>query len=456
MLLEGLSNVVTRWLRIPPGTTIRKADGPTTSSAYDRYADPLSNEHIRSIVTITVNDVCIGDKPLTLTHSSSTPDEYVEQFNQIKDEANSIVKWAASDLCLYGYSLFSASVVDNRLVLLPYNEDVEFYLTKSKRVVVYRTDDRTYSQNIQDLLVFINYEKRDLEKVEETTKRHNDSLAFKINPAPMQVRNVARTLSAIDAIETAIVRKRALSRYARWVNVDIGVSQGDKQKVVVDTIASSINANSASLVQDGGTYEFDDNIPVIPNRRGVGKPDVEESNPTSVEDNLTDLQYFLNKLFLSTSFPGTYSDFSRTLGETAVSTIRADARYGKLCATIRSKIESTLTDWVNESEKFTQYSPVFYLSAPPSTESADIILALSESVDFAEKTENFVVGTDSGEDPKGTLHRLQMLQDLFSTTTQSTFIQKWIADYITYLKERAKIPEAVMQEEEFDIPNDEF
>lgn len=63
MLLESLGNMVQRWLRIPPGTQVRKAGTPSTSSSVGD-TDISGNEYVQSIVSITVDDICIGSSPL--------------------------------------------------------------------------------------------------------------------------------------------------------------------------------------------------------------------------------------------------------------------------------------------------------------------------------------------------------------------------------------------------------
>ena len=49
---------------------------------------------------------------------------------------------------------------------------------------------------------------------------------------------------------------------------------------MVDTISSAINANSTSLVRGTSYQEFDDNIPVLPNRKGLGKAEIVSDIPS--------------------------------------------------------------------------------------------------------------------------------------------------------------------------------
>lgn len=438
MLLESLMNMVRGVLRIPPGTSLRKASGPSTTSSSE-----VENDYIDTILDITKDDICIGDTPLSINFDSRTPKSIALKLNQINDELNTIVKWVAKDLCKKGYSLYKTSISkQNKLILLPYLEDVEFYITKEKEVVVYNVADNS-KVNVKDLLIFINYDKDSLQNIEDTGLKSNTSLSFRVEPTPMQIKVSDRTMSAINSIEDSYVRDRALRRPARWVNVDIGVAQGDKQQSVVDTIGSAINASSESLSQSN-TYEFDDNLPIIPNRRGIGKPEIVESIPDSSKITTEDLNYFIGKLSLQTKFPSSYIDFSKELGQSAVSLIRGDVRYSKMCSSVRSKIVTTCDDFVNSSTKFSKYHPSFLLTVLPSSEDDDVIQALDSYVDLSSKVEEFVNAEEASVELK--LHRLKLLQDLFAGSTYSPSLQKWFEDYRTYI-----ISTSNMDQEEGDM-----
>lgn len=450
MLLEAFSQTILRWLRIPPGASLRKASGPSTSSS---QGDISENDYVQSIVSITVDDICIGEAPLSINFNSTTPESVQLKLKAINDEFNDVVKWVATDLCISGYSVYDVSVnKKNRLVVLPYLEPVEFYLTKDKKVVAFNIEGKE-KKSLSNKLIFINYSKSALSKVED--KDLKSDLAFKITPEPMQLKNADRTVQGIQSAENSLAKYRAqLSRIVRYANVDIGSAQGDTQKDVVDTIASAINANSGSL---GEAYtEFDDNIPVLPNRRGLGKVDLVTDIPSADIKELADVTYWLGKLNLLLRFPSTYLDFSQNLDSTAVSLIRGDLRYAKLCGSVRTKITRTLNDFINAS-KFAKYEPVFSLVQLPTSENDDVISALENYVGIARDTEDFVMGTEV--DKKAALHRLKLLQDLLSTSTNSPELQKWFEEYREYidsLEEDQDITELEDQDiTELETPSDE-
>ena len=443
MLIESFSQTILKWLRIPPGSSIRKAEGTSTSSTVDLE----DNDYIQTILDITVDDICIGDSPLSMDYDVKTGKAASRKLDQICEEFNTVVKDIARDLCQFGYSVWDIQVdaKTNRMLVIPYLEDVDFYMAKDKRSVVYSKDK---DEQLMNKLVFLNYSKRSLQKVETVQSKISDVL-FRIIPAPMQLKNAEKTLEGIANCETSIARYRALLRPLRYANVDIGISQGDQQKTTIDTIASSINCNSSSLGNGTTFTDFDDNIPVLPNRKGLGKVEVISDIPSADLKDIADLEYFLNKLNLIMRFPGTYMDFSKALSESAVSMIRGDLRYVKLCKSVQTKIVATLNRFVQNS-KFSKYNPVFALTSLPSSEDDDVVEALQNYCELAKDVEEFVIG--ESEDPKDLrMHRLQLLKDLFATSTTSPTIQKWFDDFEIYITQSANQDKAAGDSEGSDL-----
>lgn len=436
MLIESFSQMILRWLRIPPGTSVRK------NNSGNGDIDPMSNEYIEAMVDITVDDICIGDDPLSVNYRENTPDDVVLKLKEICKEFNSIVRWVATDLLVQGFSVYDVKVSkQNRLILLPYLEDVDFYLTKDKKVVLFDSND--LKKQLKNKLVFINFNKRDLTKVED--KEILSSLAFKIAPAAMQLSNSAKTISGLSSAEDSLAKLRAqLGRIARWANVDIGTTQGDQQDDVVNAIAESINANSSSLAAGTAYTEFDDNIPVLPNRRGLGKVELVSDIPNANIKDLADIDYWLSKLNLIMRFPATYMDFSKNLDATAVSLVRGDIRYKKLCKKCSSKITSTINDYF-EASKFKEYEVVFSLTNLPSSEDDDVVAALQEYIDFADKVDEFIMGEEVAN--LSPMHRLELLQKLFAPVTNSPALQEWFEEYRERIKQLDNQQEQSSKEE---------
>lgn len=428
MLLESFSAAILKWLRIPPGSSVRHATGPGTSS----QSSLDDNDYIQTILDITVDDICVGEAPLSIDYDFSTPKSAATKLDQITDEFNDVIKDVARDLCQSGFSVLDMVVNKkaNKLLIFPYIDDVEFYLSKEKKVVAY---DPTTKKQLTDKLVFINYTKRSLQKVDDKDASIKGDVLFKIIPEPMQLKHAERTLEGITNAENSIAKYRSLLRPVRYANVDIGTAQGDVQQATVDSIASAINCNSDSLGNSTTLNEFDDNIPVLPNRKGLGKVEIGSDIPSANLKDLADLDYWLNKLNLIMRFPGTYMDFSKALSESAVSLIRGDLRYTKLCKAVQTLIVRTLNQYIQRS-KFNKYKPVFALTTLPSSEDDDVLEALSNYRELAEDVETFVIG-ESDDPALLRLHRLQLLKDLFGTSVTSPSLQKWFDDFEIYINQ---------------------
>lgn len=412
--------MIRSWLRVPPGAALRDSKSKVSSE----YVD--SNEYIDTMLTITQDDICIGESPLSINYDTNIPESMAAKLDQIKDECNTIVKWCARDLCVCGFSVYDANIDKdkNRLILLPHIDEVEFYLTKTKKIVCYSTEDNK-KKNLKNVLIFINYDRSSFSKIEDDNSMPS-SLAFKIDPIPMQLKNVEKTVTALQLTEQNILRYRTtLSRIARWVNVDIGTSSGDVQKTAIDSISSAINANSIDL-SSADSMQFDDNIAVIPNRRGVGRPELVSDIPDyNLKDN-ADLTYNLGKLNLIMRFPASYMDFSKELDSNAVSLIRSDLRYAKLCASVRTKIVTALNAFVRGSVTFRKYNPEFSLAQLPTSEDADVLQSLDDTIDISAKIQEYILSDNITELQ---YKRLDLVMKLLAGSTNSPKIQEWYDDW---------------------------
>ena len=431
MLIESFSQAILKWLRVPPGTALRHTSGTSTTSSYTDG----TNEYIDAILDITTSDVCPGEVPLSLDfESDSIPGDIKDTLSSLVDELNSVIKQVAKDLLRSGFSLWEVSKnQDGDPVILPYIEEVLFYLTKDKSVVVVNSET---NEQVVGLLSFLNYDRDSLTKVELSSiakdRPYVKDLKFKIEPTPIQLKNASKVITALTNCELSIARYRALLRPIRFANVDIGTALGDEQTETIDGISAAINANSESLANSSFINEFDDNLAVLPNRKGLGKVELSSDVPNANLSELADLDYWLKKLTLCMRFPQTYIDFSKSLNESAVSMLRGDLRYYKMCSECRTLITSTLTDWIRGSV-FGQFMPYFFLTTLPSSEDSDVIDALTNYTDIASRVEEFIMGSEETTEIGPKIHRLQLLKSLYGNSTNSPILLQWFDEYEAYL-----------------------
>lgn len=439
--VEGFFSAIKSALGIPLGTSWRKGYGLTADASTVSSTELSENAYAEAICDITADDVCRGEEPVSYNYElpegmDELPNEVFEVLESFRAELNSIVKWVSKDLQYRGVSVFDATfdAENNKVYLLPNLKELKFYLTKDKRIVAYNYKDLT-QENLEDIIIFINYDKNSFMEIDEFNKDLDESIAFEIKPTPMQFKNAQGALDSLNLLENAMKRYRAqLSRIVRYATVDVGLSNGDTQKDVVEAISSAINADSMNLTSTTNE-EYNDNIPIIPTRNGKGEPQMHIDVPQGDIKEMADLKYYLDKLNLLTRFPATYMDFSEAMGSTAVSLIRSDLRYAKLCNSIRTLIEKTINNFIGLTKSLSDYKVVFSLIQLPTSEDDDVLQAMSNYTDLASAIEEFVMGNNEEEPITMKVHRLKMIQDLFNSCVKSPVLQEWFNSYMDYLEE---------------------
>ena len=445
--VDGFFSTIKAALGIPTGTSWRKGyNGQSSSSSTNGGAsdnDLSQNPYAEAICDITADDVCRGETPVSSNYElpegeSELPAAYQTILDSYRDELNGIVRWVSKDLQLVGVSVFDAAFDEEtcKICLLPNLKDLKFYLTKNKQVVAYDMSEiHKEKRNIENVIIFINYEKNSLLEIPEGNKDLTDDIVFEITPTPMQFKNAKSTLDALSLIENALKRYRVqLSRIVRYATVDIGLSNGDTQKDAVETISAAINADSMSLTGTDNE-EFNDTIPVIATRNGKGEPTMHLDVPQGDIKELPDLKYYLDKLNLITRFPATYMDFSQAMGSTAASMIRSDLRYAKLCNSIRTLIEKTINEFISRTQSLEEYNVVFSLIQLPTSEDDDVLQAMSNYTEVVGDIESLVMGDDPEERIEQKIHRLKSLLGLVNASIKSPVIQDWYNDFLDYLEE---------------------
>lgn len=414
--LDGFYTMILNILRIPPGAALRKNQASRNENATWATEALLKHDLVKTIVLITADDVCIGNSPIYYTSPEPLPEKIQKPLDLVVEELNSIVKWVAMDLLTLGYSLYrETKTEDGRLFLVPVLEEVKFFMDVSKNIDVISVKT---GKPIENPLLFIYYEKSSLVQVEDESSDY----LFQVNSIPIQVRNVTESASELWQIERAMLHyRKKLARMIRLVAVEVGMSQGDKQQEVIDSVASSINADSLSLTPVAENQDFDDTIPVVPMRKGIGKPEIIESKGGFDISEMKDLDHTLNKIHLALRFPKTYSDFSTSIGQTAASTIRGDVRYSRLLSTASSVIETRINKYLGESKTLTKLDVKAYLTKFPTVEDSDVLDAVDTTIDFLDSIKNLFEGLKTKEEADVMKEMLRIV--LTSTTKLPVYAQ---------------------------------
>lgn len=428
---EGLSLMLLNFLRIPPGTYLRKnyGTGKNGTVSPDDYVS--NNDLINTMIEITADDVAIGSEPFYYKYSEDIPEQLRLNFDGVCDAFNDIARWVAKDLLKRGYSIYHAvyNDEDKKLVFIPVLRELEFYLDKFGRLVVIDEDGTILDKG--EYLIFCFFEKESMSLNEEWYGKKGDKeYEITVTPTPIQLKNVSTVAKDLYVTQRSILRYRSqLSRIVRLVTVDVGLSQGNMQQGVIDTVGEAVNADSNSLIATADTGQaYDDNIPILPNRRGVGKPEIVSDVPSANIGELTDLDNLKSDLSLAMRFPKTYADFSQAIGDTAASTLRGDVRYSRMTEMTRSLMEKTVNHFLSDVDKeiITTYEVMFYLTQYPKPEDEDVISAVTSFKDFLDETFELVI--KNSETRLEAQYKVQMLEDLLGSSTNIPSIQDFLQD----------------------------
>ena len=435
MMLRGI-------LGLPPGVTrlwSSNRGGQQSGLFYDVMTDGM----VQTVVEITADDVCIGHSPFYLSGLDTlrSPD-LRSRFESLLGCVQGISRWAAIDLLKRGVSAYSFHLGDGSAPrLVPFNEDFRIFMRRDGGLVVYGSG----GELLENLLLFLNYDKESLVSL---SKESDDffggsvpeeaQLLYEIHPVAFQLRDMESTARDLWMQERAMYRYRQkLSRVVRLVTVDVGMSSGDGTQEVIDDLSQVINADSMSL---GGSVVgmegqmFDDEIPVLPTRKGVGRPEIMTDIPNFDIDKLRDFDYTLSKFFMMARFPRSYADFSQQMDSNTVSLLRGDIRYARLVGRVRSCMEDTLNSWYRSSlEDLRDCEVAFRLVKLPTSEDSDV----SEVVDsFMSMNNQWLEMVDSCDSRARAELLLDSLESLLSDTSNLHSVQRWLEVTRSYVKSR--------------------
>ena len=178
--LQSLGLMLANFLGIPPGVSLRRTYGNRGTSANGNGLSEILANHdfINSIVDITSDDVCVGNSPVYVSGLSSISSPILKQRTEdICVALNKIVRWAAVDLLKHGLSMYVFHSYEDRVAgrvkasLVPFVEDVKIYMKRDGSIVFYDTKDRV----VENVLVFLNYSKESLVKIESGS--HDNSMS---------------------------------------------------------------------------------------------------------------------------------------------------------------------------------------------------------------------------------------------------------------------------------------
>jgi hypothetical protein len=430
MIGEGFIMSLANAMGIPIGAKFRRGNYTNNTKKTDlrevddvNLDDSLVRDFINALIDIAKDDVVVGDEPMFFTAVKRGKKEDKLKRQLLADAFNNIAPWVAFDILKTGLSVYTYIVKDGKIFFIPYLRPVRVYLRTDYSTMVV---DEENEEEIVNCIAFVNYDKESLIPVDETDDKikdldKEDMPPYLIKPAGIMTKNALTAIEDLGKCENDIKNLRSsTSRVVRFVSVEVGLNKGDQQQEYIDDISEGLNANSSDMVQ---SPTFDDQIPVFPTRKGLGKPEYEEHLPSADLSQLSDLDYWLSKLFLSMRFPKSYADFSQNLSQTAVSMIRGDIRYSKLLRRAQAVIERDYNTWTQGIPAIKMDGVWYELTQIPSSEDDDLVATLQANTDFAADAISYITEADTKEEAEA---RLNSLKELFDISTNAEGIERWM------------------------------
>lgn len=452
--IQALGGMLRNVLGLPFGVNRigRGSDGSGGGSGTASGYDILSDDFVNTVVGITADDVCIGNSPVYVTGTGTLKSpELGDRLELLCSALNGVARWAAIDLLKVGWSGYVLHTDKDeslggltRAVLVPFmvgvNESLSFYMRKDGRVVVYDGS----GQELVDMLLFLNYSKESMMLIDGDSDSVYGSLSdearadirYRILPEPMQLKNMGSAAESLAGLEADIYQYRhKLARLIRMVTIDVGGSSGDRVQEIIDDVSQIVNAGSMSLTgaMGGSEMMFQDMIPVLPNRRGVGKPEIITDIPDFDIDKLSDLDHALSKFFLAAQFPKTYADFNTQLDASTVSLLRGDVRYARMVGRCRSLMEDTINRWFKCTKELYESDVEFKLVKMPTTEDLDVSEIVTQ---FMDTNSGWLDQINAAETRESAEFILDSLEALLSDTSNLHSIQSWFMVAREYIRQK--------------------
>lgn len=193
------------------------------------------------------------------------------------------------------------------------------------------------------------------EEVSISNDEDNTSYTYDVKRGQSILYNTFRIWRELSLLENSVLLNRITkSSIVRTVQVEVGDMEKNDVRTLLQRIKSMVEQKSAISV--GKTYEDYtnpgpiENIIYIPTHDGTGALSMGEIGGQVDSDDLTDLNYFKNKVFASLGIPGAYlgeGDSDGSLFNNGNSLSLKSSRYAKTVKRIQNAYCQALTDAIN-------------------------------------------------------------------------------------------------------------
>ena len=133
--VSALVGMISNMIGVPIGSKLRSSGvDPKNDAGRLGVSKNPQSDLIKSIVSITQDDICIGANPFYYKTMDSPDVAEKVKLDKILKQLNSVSKWIAKDLLMKGVSVYIFKVVKNNIYLYPVIGEVEIVLNKNKKL----------------------------------------------------------------------------------------------------------------------------------------------------------------------------------------------------------------------------------------------------------------------------------------------------------------------------------
>lgn len=196
---------------------------------------------------------------------------------------------------------------------------------------------------------------RTTEEVTITTDEYETPLTYNVKRGQSILYNTFRTWRELSLLENSVLLNRITkSSIVRTVSVEVGDMEKNDVRNLLQRIKSMVEQKSAlnlnKAYEDYTNPGPIENIIYVPTHDGTGALTIGEIGGNVETDNLTDLDYFKNKMFAALGIPGAYlgeGDSDGSLFNNGNSLSLKSSKYAKTIKRIQNCFCQAITDAIN-------------------------------------------------------------------------------------------------------------
>lgn len=222
---------------------------------------------------------------------------------------------------------------------------------------------------------------------------------FKIPYGTSFLESSRQAFMILDLLDTLVLSQRInKNQITRLVNVEVGNADTKKTRKMISEVKQAFKRSTLEkdkMYKEGNKGSTISNV-YIPTRNGVGNVGMDEFGGNIDVRDLTDLEYYTNKLFASLRTPKEFLGFSEGGFFSEGSMTKKDIRFARMIRAIKSLLKDLVKEMVEFKKSKTKWNNkniTYHIDTVPvpSTEDSEVIDSLQASLVVADLLKTFLV-----------------------------------------------------------------